>query len=93
VCDPPPFVKDIEDFEKILALVFEKLNPSGLIFATTYLGTQYTPLDFYRAVQVSSERASRNVKLIEPLYEGPDFPVLPTHPQGIHLFGHILYAD
>jgi 23S rRNA (cytosine1962-C5)-methyltransferase len=93
VCDPPPFVKDIEDFEKVLSLVLEKLNPSGMVFGTTYLGSQYTQLDFYRAVQFSSERASRNVKLIEPLFEGPDFPVLPAHPQGIHLFGHILYAD
>jgi 23S rRNA (cytosine1962-C5)-methyltransferase len=93
VCDPPAFVKEIDDLGKVLAMAFEKLNPSGLVFATTYLGPQFTPLDFYRSVQYSSERASRNVKLIEPLYEGPDFPVLPAHPQGINLFGHIVYAD
>ncbi len=93
VCDPPAFPKESEDLEKILTLSLERLNNSGLLFATSYLGPQFTPLEFYRAVQGAAEHASRTVKLIEPLHEGHDFPVLPTHPQGIHLFGHILYVE
>lgn len=92
VCDPPSSLKD-EDFEKVMSLAMERLSPSGLLFAVSYLGSQFTTLDFYRAIHFSAEKASRNVRLVEPLYEGHDFPVLPTHPQGIHLFGHILYAD
>ena len=92
VCDPPPFMKE-DDFEKVMAMAMEKLNPSGLLFAVSYLGSQFTTLDYYRAVHASSERASRNVRLVKPLHEGPDFPVLPTHPQGIHLFGHIIYVQ
>ena len=92
VCDPPPFMKE-DDFEKVMAMAMEKLNPSGLLFAVSYMGSQFTTLDYYRAVPASSERASRNVRLVKPLHEGPDFPVLPTHPQGIHLFGHIIYVQ
>lgn len=92
VCDPPSSLKEGE-FEKIVSLAMERLNPAGLLFAVSYLGPQFTTLDFYRAIHLSAEKASRNVRLIEPLYEGSDFPALPTHPQGIHLFGHILYAD
>jgi 23S rRNA (cytosine1962-C5)-methyltransferase len=93
VCDPPAFFKEGDDFEKVLAMALERLKPSGLIFATTYLGSQVTTLDFYRSVQDASERASRAVRIIEPLYEGPDFPIQPSHPQGVHLFGHILYCE
>jgi 23S rRNA G2069 N7-methylase RlmK/C1962 C5-methylase RlmI len=92
VCDPPSSMRE-GDFEKVLALAMERLSPSGLLFAVSYLGSQFTPLDFYRAVYLASEKASRNVRLIGPLHEGPDFPALPTHPQGIHLFGHVLYVE
>jgi 23S rRNA (cytosine1962-C5)-methyltransferase len=93
VCDPPAYMKEADDFEKVLGMSLERLKPSGQIFATTYLGPQVTPLDFYRAVQESSERTSRAVRIIEPLYESPDFPIQPSHPQGVHLFGHILYGE
>ncbi|HPW68852.1 MAG: class I SAM-dependent rRNA methyltransferase [Desulfomonilia bacterium] len=92
VCDSPPFMKE-GDFEKALAMAMEKLNPSGLLFAVSYLGSQFTSLDHYRTIHASSEKACRNVRLVKPLHEGPDFPVLPTHPQGIHLFGHIVYVE
>lgn len=93
ICDPPAVGSDTEDLEKVFAMCLERLKPSGLLFATSYLGPQFTTLDSYRAIQGSSEKAARPVRIIEPLYEGHDFPVQPTHPQGIHLFGHILYAD
>ncbi|HNY66687.1 MAG TPA: class I SAM-dependent rRNA methyltransferase [Deltaproteobacteria bacterium] len=93
VCDPPAFMKEVDDFEKVLGLALERLKPSGQIFATTYLGSQVTPLDFYRSVQGASEKTSRPVRIIEPLHEGPDFPIQPSHPQGVHLFGHILYVE
>ena len=93
VCDPPAFMKEADDFEKVLGMALERLKPSGQIFATTYLGPQVTPLEFYKAVQQSAERATRTVRIVEPLYEGPDFPIQPSHPQGVHLFGHILYGE
>jgi 23S rRNA (cytosine1962-C5)-methyltransferase len=93
VCDPPAYMKEADDFEKVLGMALERLKPSGQIFATTYLGSQVTPLDFYKAVQQSAEKASRAVRIIEPLYESPDFPIQPSHPQGVHLFGHILYGE
>ena len=93
ICDPPAFPKESDDLEKVMALSLERLKSSGLLFATSYLGPQFTPLEFYKAVQGAAEQTSRTVKLIEPLHEGRDFPVLPTHPQGIHLFGHILYVE
>jgi 23S rRNA (cytosine1962-C5)-methyltransferase len=93
VCDPPTFMKEADDFEKVLGLALEKLKPSGQLFANTYLGSQVTPLDFYRAVQGAAEKSSRTVRIIEPLYEGPDFPIQPSHAQGVHLFGHILYGE
>lgn len=93
VCDPPAPGRETEDLEKILTLCMERLKPSGLLFANAYLGTQFTPLDLYKAVHRSSMKVSRVVRIIEPLHEGPDFPVQPTHPQGVHLFGHILYVE
>lgn len=93
VCDPPAFMKEADDFEKVLALALERLRPSGQVFTNTYLGPQVTPLDFYRAVQQAAEKASKSVRIIEPLHEGPDFPIQPSHPQGVHLFGHILYGE
>lgn len=93
VCDPPSYMKEADDYEKVLSMALERLKPSGQLFATTYLGPQVTPLDFYRAVQQSVDKTSRAVRIIEPLYEGPDFPIQPSHPQGVHLFGHILYGE
>lgn len=92
VCDPPSTMK-AEDLEKALSLAMERTSPSGLLFAVTYLGSQFTTLDYYRTVHAATERSNRGVRLVGPLHEGPDFPVLPTHPQGIHLFGHILYLE
>ncbi len=93
ICDTPHFGNEGEDLEKILTLSLARLKPSGLVFAISSIGSQFTPLDFYKAVENAVERSSRPVRIIAPLHEGPDFPIQPAHPQGVHLFGHILYAD
>ncbi len=93
VCDPPSSSKDFEEYTKINALAMARLKPGGILFTTGLTHSQFNATDLVKAVNWASEKASRNVRILEPLYQSSDFPVLPSHMQGAHLCGYILYVE
>ncbi|MBN2297822.1 MAG: class I SAM-dependent rRNA methyltransferase [Deltaproteobacteria bacterium] len=93
VCDPPSFSRDFEEYTKINALAMARLKPGGILFTTGIIHSQFNSTDMIKAINWASERASRSARILEPLYQAPDFPVLTSHVQGGHLCGYILYVE
>ena len=93
VCDPASFIRDFEEYTKINTLVMERLNPGGILFSIASLSSQFTHVDLLKALTRASEKVSRSARILEPLYQSPDFPVLPSHAQGTHLCGFIVYVE
>lgn len=93
VCDPASFIRDFEEYTKINTLAMERLNPGGILFSIASLSSQFSYVDLLKALTRASLRASRNARILEPLYQSPDFPVLPSHAQGAHLCGYIVYVE
>jgi len=93
ICDPPSFSKDFEEYMKINSLAMARLKPGGILFTTGLLHSQFNSTDMIKAINWASEKASRNARILEPLYQASDFPVLPSHIQGAHLCGYILYVE
>jgi len=92
-CDPPSFSRDFEEYMKINALAMARLKPGGLLFTTGLIHSQFNASDMIKAINWASEKASRNARILEPLYQAPDFPILASHIQGAHLCGYILCVE
>ena len=93
VCDPASFIRDYEEYTKINTMAMERLNPGGMLFSIAPLSSQFTYVDLLKAINRASEKLSRTARILEPLYQSPDFPVLPSHAQGAHLCGYIVYVE
>ena len=93
VCDPVSFIRDYEEYSKINTMAMERLNPGGILFSIAPLSSQFTYVDLLKAINRASEKLSRTARILEPLYQSPDFPVLPSHAQGTHLCGYIVYVE
>jgi len=93
VCDPPPFSKGHEEYTKINTLAIEHLKPGGFLFTFAQNTPQFSSADLLKALNRASKASGRTAKIIEPLFQSPDFAILPSHPQGTHLLGFIVYVD
>ncbi len=93
VCDPGSSIRDYEEYTKINTLVMERINRGGIVFSIAPLTSQFTHVDLLKALNRSSERVSRTSRILEPLFQSPDFPVHPSHAQGTHLCGYIVYVE
>jgi 23S rRNA (cytosine1962-C5)-methyltransferase len=93
VCDPPAFSKDFEEYTKINTLAMTRLTRGGLLFTTALLHSQFSTVDLLKAINRASENVSKRVRVLEPLFQAPDFPVLPSHSQGAHVCGYIVYVE
>lgn len=93
VCDPASFIKDFEEYTKINTLAMERLNPGGFLFSIASLTSQFSHVDLLKSLTKASLKVSRDTHILEPIYQSPDFPVLPSHAQGAHLCGYIVYVE
>ena len=69
------------------------LKPGGFLFSFAQNSPQFNAADLLKALNRASLACGRTARILEPLYQSPDFAVLPSHPQGILLHGFIVYVD
>jgi hypothetical protein len=50
-------------------------------------------MDLLKAIHRSAHGHLRTAKVLEPLSQSADFPSLPSHPQGMHQAGFIVYVE
>ncbi len=93
VCDPPSFIREFEEYTKINALALTRVKSGGLLFSMALQHSQFNSTDLLKAINWASDKAFRNVRILEPLYQGPDFPVRPSHLQGVHQCGYIVHVE
>lgn len=93
VCDPPSFTGGIRDYVQVNIQAMQHVKPGGMLFSSVSFAPQFDSREMHKLLSWASEKADRNVRLLEPLYQSADFPHVAGHPEGIHLFGHIISVD
>jgi len=92
VCDPPPLPREPDRLTRLYSLAMARVRPGGILMATLSYPYTLPPEDIIRHINDASRDASREIKIIERLCQSSDYPYLPSHPQGIHLSGYMVYV-
>jgi 23S rRNA G2069 N7-methylase RlmK/C1962 C5-methylase RlmI len=93
VCDAPAFGNEYEEHSKTVSLAMARLRPGGILFYLAPVTGQFSPVDLLKAISRAAQGLSRTAKVLEPLSQSPDFPSLPSHPQGMHQSGFVVYVE
>lgn len=93
LCDAPAFGNEYEEHSKTLQLAMARLRPGGVIFCLAPVTAQFGSMDLLKAIHRSAHGHLRISKVLEPLSQSADFPSLPSHPQGMHQAGFIVYVE
>ncbi|OPZ58771.1 MAG: Ribosomal RNA large subunit methyltransferase I [Deltaproteobacteria bacterium ADurb.Bin510] len=91
ILDPP--AGEEEDWVKLNALALRHLKPGGRLFSLVSQHSNLSEDVLLRIVNKAALQAERQIRVIESLRQGPDFPYLPGHPEGRNLFGALIFAD
>jgi 23S rRNA G2069 N7-methylase RlmK/C1962 C5-methylase RlmI len=93
VCDAPGFSNEYEEHGKTVALSMARLRPGGILFYLAPVTAHFGYVDLLKAISRAAQGLSRTAKILEPLSQGADFPSLPSHPQGMHQAGFVVYVE
>jgi 23S rRNA (cytosine1962-C5)-methyltransferase len=93
ICDPPAFNKEYDEHMKVTGLAMARVKPGGLLFSLAQTTSQFSPTDLLKVISRSAKDLSRKARILEPLSQSPDFPYLPSHPQGMHLTGFVVHVE
>ena len=93
VCDAPAFGNEYEEHSKTVALSMARLRPKGILFYLAPITAQFSPADLLKAINRAAQGLSRTAKVMEALTQSSDFPSLPSHPQGMHQAGFVVYVE
>jgi 23S rRNA (cytosine1962-C5)-methyltransferase len=93
ICDPPVFNKEYDEHMKVTGLAMARLRPGGLLFSLAQMTSQFSQIDLLKVIARAARDLSRTARIIEPLAQSPDFPFLPSHPQGAHLTGFVVHVS
>jgi len=91
ILDPP--AGEEEDWVKLNSLALRHLKPGGRMMSLISQQSGLSEDGLLRIVNKAALQAERQVRIIESLRQGPDFPYLPGHPEGRSLFGLLIFAD
>lgn len=96
--DPPKLVtsrtgleKGLKAYKDLNLQALHLLEPGGIL-ATFSCSGLVSRADFLQAVNYAVRDSGRRVQILEHLSQGPDHPVITTHPEGEYLKGLILRA-
>ncbi len=92
-CDAPAFGNEYEEHFKTVAQSMARLRPGGILFYLAPVTSQFGPVDLLKSISRAAQGLSRAARVLEPLSQAPDFPALPSHPQGMHQAGFVVYVD
>ena len=93
LCDAPAFGNEYEEHSKTVSLAMARLRPGGILFYLAPVTGQFSPVDLLKAISRAAQGLSRTARVLEPLSQSPDFPFLPSHPQGMHQSGFVVYVE
>ncbi|MGC9324741.1 MAG: class I SAM-dependent rRNA methyltransferase [Desulfomonilia bacterium] len=93
VCDPPVLGREAEEYTKILSLAMVRLRPGGILFSLARATSQFSHVDLLKSIWAAARNSSRRSRILEPLFQAPDFPILPAHPQGVQLLGYMVHIQ
>jgi len=93
VCDAPAFGNEYEEHSKTVALSMARLRPGGVLFYLAPISSQFGYVDLLKAISRAAQGLSRTARVLEPLSQSADFPALPSHPQGMHQAGFVVYVE
>ncbi len=93
ICDPPVFNKEYDEHMKVTGLAMARLRPGGLLFSLAQMTSQFSQIDLMKVIARAAKDLSRTARIIETLGQSPDFPFLPSHPQGVHMTGFVVYVS
>ena len=93
VCDAPGFSNEYDEHGKTVALSMARLRPGGILFYLAPVTAQFGYVDLLKAIGRAAQGLSRTAKILEPLSQSTDFPSLPSHPQGMHQAGFVVYVE
>ena len=93
LCDAPAFGNEYEEHSKTVSAAMDRLRPGGILFYLAPITGQFSPVDLLKAISRAAQGLSRTAKVLEPLSQSPDFPSLPSHPQGMHQAGYVVYVE
>lgn len=92
ICDPPPFAKH-EDYTKVNTLAMARLRTGGLLFSSASYAPRFGETELLKAVNRAALNLNRHAVIVDILHQAPDYPYLCAHPEGMHLYGFIIYVD
>ena len=93
VCDPPPLARMHEDLLKITTHSLERLKAGGILCITTTLSQKFTEPDLLKVLNRAALTLGRTARILEPLFQAPDYPCLSSHPQGRFLCGYLVHVE
>ncbi|MDT8272796.1 MAG: class I SAM-dependent rRNA methyltransferase [Desulfomonilia bacterium] len=93
VCDLPVMGRDSAEYIKIHHLAMERLRSGGLLFSLARATSTLSHVDLLKVIWRAARNSTKRAKILEPLFQSPDFPILPSHPQGIQLLGYLVHIQ
>ena len=92
ICDPPPFSKP-EDYNNIFSLAMSRVKSGGMMLALTSYSSRFGIYELMKATAKAAISCGLTAKVVGKLSQGPDYPYLPSHPEGEHMHGLILNIE
>ncbi len=91
--DAPAAYSEYAEFRKLCRLTADRVVPGGILFVLAGVTSQFEHQDILKALQRTASSLSRKARVLEALTSPPDFPWLPSHPQGLHQAGFVVHLE
>jgi 23S rRNA (cytosine1962-C5)-methyltransferase len=92
VCDPPPYAK-IEEYSRTYSLAMARLNPGGMMLVLASYASKFSITDMMKSLARATLTSGVTTRITGKLIQGPDYPYLPSHPEGEHVQGMVLSIE
>jgi len=92
ICDPPPFSRP-EDYNSIFSKAMKRVKPGGMMFALTSYSPRFGIYELMKAISRAEGSCGLSARITGKLCQGPDYPYLPSHPEGEHVHGLIVNIE
>ena len=92
ICDPPPFSRP-EDYNNIFSQAMSRVKSGGMMFALTSYSPRFGIYELMKALARAAGSCGLTARIAGKLSQGPDYPYLPSHPEGEHVHGLIINIE
>ncbi len=92
ISDPPPFSRP-EDYNNIFSQAMRRVKPGGVMLALTSYSPRFGIYELMKAISRAAGSCGLTARITGKLSQGPDYPYLPSHPEGEHVHGLIVNIE